>query len=140
MAAAVDAARRSRDEGGIPIGAALVDATGVVVADGHNQRVQRDSQVLHAEIDCLANAGRRPDYSRTVLYSTLMPCYMCAGAIVQFGIKRVVVGEDRNFSGARDLLEAHHVEVDDLDSETCVIMLREFIEAHPDVWYEDIGI
>jgi cytosine deaminase len=139
LTVALTEAERSFEQGGIPIGAALCDARGDVVARGHNQRIQRGSQILHAEIDCLANAGRRHDYAGTVLYSTLMPCYMCAGAIVQFGIPKVVVGESRNFGGARDLLEGHGVEVDDLDSDECADLLKRFIESSPDIWYEDIG-
>ncbi|KUG19851.1 cytosine deaminase [hydrocarbon metagenome] len=95
--------------------------------------------MLHAEIDCLRNAGRIGSYRGTVLYSTLMPCYLCAGAAVQFGIAKVVAGESENFGGARDLLESHGIEVIDLDLEECKQMMRRFIEEHPDIWFEDIG-
>ena len=139
MSAALEQARSSLEEGGVPIGAALSDSAGHIVASGHNQRIQRDSQILHAEIDCLANAGRRHDYSRTVLYSTLMPCYMCAGAIVQFGIPKVVVGESRNFGGAQDLLESHGVVVENLNNDECAHLLGAFIESSPEIWFEDIG-
>jgi cytosine deaminase len=95
--------------------------------------------VLHAEIDCLRNAGRIGTYRDTVLYSTLMPCYLCAGAVVQFGIPHVIVGESRNFPGARAFLEEHGVRVVDLDLTECVTLMREFITAHPRLWNEDIG-
>jgi len=135
----VSAARRSHDEGGIPIGAALLDADGVVLGDGHNQRVQRKSMLRHAEIDCLEEVGRRSTFAGTTLYSTLMPCYMCAGAVIQFGIPRVVVGESRTFRGARDLLVRHGVELIDVDDPVCVSLLGAFVAAHPAVWSEDTG-
>jgi creatinine deaminase len=140
MSAALREARVSEVDGGIPIGAALVDAHGDVVGEGHNQRVQRGNQVLHAEIDCLANIGRRTSYADTTLYSTLMPCFMCAGAIIQFRIPRVVVGESKNFVGAADLLRTHGVHVTNLEDEECVAMLRNFIATKPDLWAEDIGV
>src|SRR3954464_5616852 len=99
MKAAIDAARKSRDEGGIPIGSALARG-GELIAVGHNKRVQENDPVTHAEIDCLRNAGRIGSFYNTVLYSTLMPCYLCAGAVVQFGVRKVVVGESRTFGGA----------------------------------------
>jgi cytosine deaminase len=136
---AISEARRSLEEGGIPIGAALMDDEGHVIGAGRNRRVQKNNPILHAEIDCLANAARRPDYSDTVLFSTLMPCYMCGGAIVQFGIPHVVVGESRNFSGAGDLLRDHAVDVIDLDDLECRELLHDFIVHSPDVWHEDIG-
>jgi cytosine/creatinine deaminase len=139
MSAAIEEARRSLEQGGIPIGAALADADDNVAGRGHNRRVQSGSPILHAEIDCLANAGRRDDYSDTTLYSTLMPCYMCAGAIIQFGIPRVVVGESRNFGGAGDLLSAHHVDVVDLGLPECEELLGTFISERPALWAEDIG-
>lgn len=139
MVAAIEAARTSLAEGGIPIGASLTGAGGELLATGHNRRVQRQSQILHAEIDCLANLGRYPDYGSTTLYSTLMPCYMCAGAAIQFGIPRVVVGESRNFEGAAELLREHGVEVVDLDLEECTRLLGDFIAANPGIWSEDIG-
>jgi creatinine deaminase len=139
MQLALSAAEQSLAEGGIPIGAALVDDEDHVIGVGHNRRVQAKSPVLHAEIDCLGNAGRRRDYSHLVLYSTLMPCYMCAGAVIQFGIKRVVVGESRNFLGAAELLREHGVEVVDLNDRRCQEILGGFISRRPDVWREDIG-
>jgi creatinine deaminase len=139
MNLAIAEAEESLREGGIPIGAALVDDRDHIIGLGHNRRVQSKSQVLHAEIDCLGNAGRRHDYSHTVLYSTLMPCYMCAGAIIQFGIPSVVVGESRHFSGAAELLHEHGVDVIDLDDPRCRELLGAFIDRQPDVWREDIG-
>src|SRR6185436_1571099 len=114
MEAAIAQARKSRDEGGIPIGSALM-RDGTLVAAGHNKRVQEGDPVTHAEIDCLRNAGRLGSFHNTVLYSTLMPCYLCAGATVQFGIKKVIVGESRTFPGAVDFMRSHGVEVIDLD-------------------------
>ena len=108
MQAAIDAAQKSRAQGGIPIGSALVRG-GQLVAVGHNKRVQENDPVTHAEIDCLRNAGRIGSFRDTILYSTLMPCYLCAGAVVQFGIKKVIVGESRTFPGAVDFMRAHDV-------------------------------
>jgi cytosine/creatinine deaminase len=139
MQLAISAAEQSLAEGGIPIGAALVDEQDHVVGVGHNRRVQGRSPVLHAEIDCIGHAGRRRDYSHLILYSTLMPCYMCAGAVIQFGIKRVVVGESRHFSGAAELLREHGVEVVDLDDRRCQEILGRFISRRPELWREDIG-
>jgi creatinine deaminase len=138
MEAAIAAARKGRAEGGIPIGAALVRAD-QLIAVGHNKRVQESDPVTHAEIDCLRNAGRLGGFRDTVLYSTLMPCYLCAGAIVQFGIQKVIVGESRNFAGAVDFMRDHGVEVIDLDLPECVKMMRIFIAENPDLWNEDIG-
>lgn len=137
---ALGEAERSVTEGGIPIGAVLLDEQGLVLAAAHNERVQRDDPMLHAEIVCLSNAGRRHGYGGTVLFSTLMPCYMCAGAVVQFGIPRVVVGESRTFSGAHEFLREHGVEVVDLDDIVPRALLSGFIKQHPDVWGEDIGV
>jgi len=137
MQAAIDAARKSRDEGGIPIGSALMRA-GELIAAGHNKRVQDDDPMTHAEIDCLRNAGRIGSFRDTVLYSTLMPCYLCAGAVVQFGIKKVIVGESRTFPGAVDFMRDHGVEVVDLDLPECVEMMKDFIAKYPALWNEDI--
>jgi|GEM_PF-234535 len=139
MELAISSARESLREGGIPIGSALLDGGGDVLGVGHNRRLQKDSPILHAEMDCLASASRRHDYAGTTLYSTLMPCYMCAGAVIQFGIPRVVVGESHNFVGARDLLAEHGIEVIDLDDPTCKEMLGQFIRQNPQTWNEDIG-
>src|SRR5438128_4748805 len=123
MEAAIAAAKKSRDEGGIPIGSALV-RDGRLIAVGHNKRVQENDPVTHAEIDCLRNAGRIGSFRNTILYSTLMPCYLCAGAVVQFGIKKVVVGESRTFAGASTLMRDHGVDVVDLDLHECVEMRK----------------
>ena len=136
---AISEAKLGLAEGGIPIGAALTDANGNVQGRGHNQRVQLKNQILHAELDCLANVGRWSDYGGTTLYSTLMPCYMCAGAVIQFGIPKVVVGESRNFAGAAGLLREHDVELIDLDLLECTQLLGGFIAANPRLWSEDIG-
>lgn len=138
MREAIGEARRGLAEGGIPIGSVLVRG-GAVVGRGHNRRVQQGDPIAHAEIDCLKAAGRIGSYRGTVLYSTLMPCFLCAGAIVQFRIPRVVAGESETFGGARTFLESQGVEVVDLGLEECKRMMREFIAANPRLWNEDIG-
>lgn len=138
MQAAIAEARKGLAEGGIPIGSALVK-DGKLIATGHNKRVQEANPILHGEMDCLNNAGRIGSYRNTVIYSTLMPCYMCAGTIVQFKIPKVIVGESRTFPGARAFMEAHGVEVIDLDLPECISMMEDFIAAKPELWNEDIG-
>jgi len=138
MRAAIDEARAGASEGGIPIGSVLV-RHGRIIARGHNKRVQQNNPILHGEMDCMNNAGRIGGFKDTVIYSTLMPCFMCAGTIVQFKIPKVVVGESRSFTGARAFMESHGVEVVDLDLEECVAMMRAFIAAEPGLWNEDIG-
>jgi len=138
MRAAIEEAEKGKSEGGIPIGSVLVRDE-KIIGRGHNKRVQDNDPVIHAEIDCLRNAGRIGNYSGTILYSTLMPCYLCAGAVVQFGIKKVVAGESATFAGARQFMESHGVEVIDLDLEECKVLMREFISANPKLWDEDIG-
>jgi cytosine deaminase len=138
MQAAITEARQGLAEGGIPIGSVLVK-DGQIVGRGHNRRVQDGDPVAHAEIDCLRNAGRIGSYGGTILYSTLMPCYLCAGAIVQFGIKTAIVGESATFAGAREFMESHGVEVIDLDAIACKQLMRDFIERSPRLWNEDIG-
>ena len=138
MREAIEEAIKGRDEGGIPIGSVLV-RNNVILGRGHNRRVQEGDPIIHAEIDCLRNAGRIGTYRDAVLYSTLMPCYLCAGAAVQFGIKKVVVGESRNFAGARAFMEEHGIEVIELDLDECVTMMQEFILQNPRLWNEDIG-
>ena len=138
MKAAMAEARLGLEEGGIPIGAVLV-RNGEIIGRGRNRRVQDDNPIVHAEIDCMARAGRVGQYRDTVLYSTLMPCYLCAGAAVQFRIPKVIVGESRTFSGARGFMEAHGIEVVDLDLPECAAMMGAFIAARPDLWNEDIG-
>ena len=138
MEAAIGQARKSLSEGGIPIGSALA-RNGELLAVGHNKRVQEADPVTHAEIDCLRNAGRIGSFRDTVLYSTLMPCYLCSGAVVQFGIPKVIVGESRNFPGGPEFMRSHGVEVVDLDLPECVEIMRQFIAANPRLWNEDIG-
>lgn len=138
MQAAIEQARAGLKEGGIPIGSVLVKG-GKIVGAGRNQRVQKGDPVTHAEIDCLRNAGRVGKYADTVLYSTLMPCYLCAGAVVQFGIPIVYAGESKTFPGARQFMEQHGVKVIDLDLGECIQMMRKFIAEKPQLWNEDIG-
>jgi creatinine deaminase len=138
MKVAILEARKGLDEGGIPIGSVLVKNE-QIISRGHNKRVQQNDPIMHAEIDCLRSAGRIGKYEETALYSTLMPCYLCAGAVVQFGISKVVVGESENFSGARDFLESRGVEVVDLNLDECKQLMKRFIQANPDLWNEDIG-
>ena len=137
LQAAIDEARLGRSQGGIPIGSVLV-RDGKIIGQGHNKRVQEDSAIKHGEMDCLTNAGRQRSYRDTVIYTTLMPCYMCAGTIVQFKIPKVMVGESRTFGESRAFLESHGVEVVDLNLQECVDMMNEFIEAEPTLWNEDI--
>jgi cytosine/creatinine deaminase len=127
-----------RQEGGIPIGSVLTRG-GVVIGEGRNRRVQQNDPILHAEIDCLQHAGRIGSYRDTVLYSTLMPCFLCAGAVVQFGIPHVIVGEDINFSGSADFLMEHGVKVEVLQDQRCIQLMADFIANNPALWNEDIG-
>ena len=138
MQAAINEAKQGLSEGGIPIGSVLV-RDGKIIGAGHNKRVQDSDPVTHAEIDCLRNAGRIGKYADTILYSTLMPCYLCAGAVVQFGIKKVYAGENETFSGAKEFMESMGVKVIDINSEECKAMMRKFIAENPKLWNEDIG-
>lgn len=138
MQAAIEEAKQGLSEGGIPIGSVLV-RDGKIIGRGHNRRVQDKDPVTHAEIDCLRQAGRIGRYAGAALYSTLMPCYLCAGAIVQFKIRKVIAGESATFAGARGLMEAHGVEVIDLDLDECKRLMRDFIAREPALWNEDIG-
>jgi cytosine/creatinine deaminase len=140
MQAAIEEARRGLAEGGIPIGAALVHR-GVILGRGHNRRQQAGSVVLHAEMDALERAGRQSAavYRACTMYTTLSPCAMCSGAVLLYGIPRVVVGEHRTFLGEEDLLRQRGVEVVVLDDATCARLMAEFIEANPALWNEDIG-
>jgi cytosine/creatinine deaminase len=140
MDAALAEAHQGRDEGGIPIGSVLV-IEDEIVGRGHNRRVQQGSAILHAEMDCLENAGRLTarQYRQASIYSTLSPCAMCTGAILLYGIPVVVVGERRTFAGPQHLLESAGVEVYVLDDQRCVSMMQRFISEHPDLWNEDIG-
>ena len=141
MKAAIEEAQQGLNEGGIPIGSAIVHA-GRVIGRGHNRRVQRGSSVLHGEMDALENAGRQPAaiYRQSVLYTTLSPCAMCSGAILLYGIPRVIVGENQTFLGEEELLRSRGVTVHVLQDETCIRLMREFIAAHPELWNEDIGV
>src|SRR6185437_9330953 len=138
MKAAIDEARLGMSEGGLPIGSVLVRG-GAIIGRGHNRRVQKNDPMAHAEIDCLSNAGRQQTYADTVLYSTLMPCFLCSGAVVQFGIPKVVVGESINFAGAPEFLRSKKVQILDMNDPTCIRIMGDFIKAHPQLWHEDIG-
>ena len=141
LSAAIEEARLGREEGGIPIGSVLV-IDREIVGRGHNRRVQRNSAILHAEMDCLENAGRltAAQYARSTLYSTLSPCDMCSGAALLYKIPRVVVGENQTFQGAEDLLRARGVVLEIVDDPQCVELMQEFIARRPEVWNEDIGL
>ena len=138
--AALDEARAGRTEGGIPIGSVLVHR-GRVIGRGHNRRVQQGSAVLHGEMDALEHAGRQPAsvYRECTIYTTLSPCAMCSGAILLYGIPRVVVGENRTFMGEEDLLRSHGVDVVVVQDPTCIALMEAFIRERPDLWHEDIG-
>ncbi len=138
--AALAEAEQSRSEGGVPIGSVLVHENRII-GRGHNRRVQAGSSVLHAEMDALERAGRRPPrvYRASTLYTTLSPCAMCSGAILLYGIPRVVIGEHRTFKGEEELLRARGVEIEVLDDSRCVELMRRFIAEQPTLWDEDIG-
>jgi len=140
LEAALDEARKSRKEGGIPIGSVLV-YQGKIIGRGHNRRVQNGSPILHAEMDALENAGRQNAevYRESTLYTTLSPCAMCSGAIVLYRIPHVVVGENRSFMGEEDWLRSHGVTVEIVQDEECIALMKEFMQAHPELWNEDIG-
>ena len=138
MKAAIEEAKLSLHEGGIPVGSVLV-RDGKIIGRGHNRRVQNGDPISHAEIECIRNAGRLSSYSNTILFSTLIPCYLCSGAIVQFGIEKVIVGESRTFKGDTEFLKDHWVEVEDWDMNECIEMMKEFIKKNPTLWDEDIG-
>ncbi len=141
LQAAIDEARLGLDEGGIPIGSVLVHQ-GRILGRGHNRRVQSGSPTLHGEMDALENAGRLPAavYRESLLYTTLSPCAMCSGAILLYGIPRVVIGENQTFLGEEELLRSRGVQLDVLQDEECIRMMQEFITACPDLWNEDIGV
>jgi creatinine deaminase len=139
--AAIEEAVRGRDEGGIPIGAVLVHE-GRIIGRGHNRRIQQGSPILHGEMDALERAGRQPAsvYRASVMYTTLSPCAMCSGAILLYGIPRVIIGENRTFHGEEDLLRSRGVRVEVMQDERCVRMMGQFMADHPDLWNEDIGV
>jgi cytosine deaminase len=138
--AAIEEARRGLEEGGIPIGSVL-EYQGAILGRGHNRRIQQGSAVLHGEMDALERAGRQPAsvYQASTLYTTLSPCAMCSGAILLYGIPRVVVGENQTFQGEEELLRSRGVEVTVVQDPTCIRLMAEFIAHHPDLWHEDIG-
>lgn len=141
LKAAIEEARQGRREGGIPIGSVIVHR-GKIIGRGHNQRVQKSSSILHAEMDALENAGRRPasEFRESVLYTTLSPCAMCSGAILLYGIPKVIVGENNSFLGEEELLRSRGVAVEVLQESSCIQMMVEFIAAEPRLWNEDIGV
>jgi cytosine deaminase len=141
MHAAIDEGKLGLAEGGIPIGSVLV-IEGQIAGRGHNRRVQKSSAILHAEMDCLENAGRLTagDYQRSVLYSTLSPCDMCSGTALLYKIPKIVIGENRTFRGPEDYVRSRGVELVVLDDPTCIAMMRDFIRARPELWNEDIGV
>src|SRR5579864_5133173 len=136
---AISEARTGLKEGGLPIGSVLADSQGRIVARGHNLRVQSGDPTAHAEVVCIRNAGRRRDWQRLILVSTLSPCVMCTGTTLLFKIPRVIIGENKNFRGAEDLFRSSGVALSVLDDAECIALMREFIAAHPDLWNEDIG-
>lgn len=146
LQAAIEQAKQGLSEGGLPIGSVLV-RNGQIIGRGYNRRVQQSDPMAHAEIDCLRNAGRQSTYTDTILYSTLMPCFLCSGAAVQFKIPKIVVGESVNFPGGEsrwgrsvDLLRLAGIEVIELNDPTCIDLMRSFIASHPRLWNEDIGV
>lgn len=141
MKAALEEAEAGLAEGGIPIGSVIVH-DGTIIGRGHNRRVQKGSAILHGEMDALENAGRQPAavYRHCVLYTTLSPCSMCSGAILLYGIPRVVIGENRTFLGEEELLRSRGVQVEVLQDERCIRLMEEFIRQKPELWNEDIGV
>jgi cytosine deaminase len=141
MQAAIEEARQGLSEGGIPIGSVLVH-NGVILGRGHNRRVQKESAILHGEMDALENAGRQPAsvYRESVLYTTLSPCPMCSGAMVLYGIQKVVIGENRTFMGEEEWLASRGVVLEILQDEECIRLMTEFITERPELWNEDIGV
>jgi creatinine deaminase len=140
MQAALEEAKKGLAEGGIPIGSVLV-IDGTIVGRGHNQRVQKGSAILHAEMDCLENAGRLKanDYRRAVLYSTLSPCDMCSGTALLYEIPKIVIGENQTFQGPEDYVRSRGVKLEILNDPECIQLMRDFIQINPELWYEDIG-
>lgn len=137
---AINEAKKGLAEGGIPIGAVLV-LDNKIIGRGHNKRIQNSSAILHAEMDCLENAGRlsASDYKRATLYSTLSPCDMCSGAVLLYGIKRVVIGENRSFKGPEEYVSSRGITLEVVDNKECINMMKNFIEKSPILWNEDIG-
>ena len=139
LAVAIEEARTGLAEGGIPIGAALFDSLGNLLGRGHNRRVQENDPSVHGETDAFRKAGRQKGYRNTIMVTTLAPCWYCSGLVRQFGIGTVIVGESRTFQGGIEWLRENGVRIIDLNSQECVDMLASFIDAHPEIWNEDIG-
>jgi|SRR6185437_945076 cytosine/creatinine deaminase len=140
LAAALVEARKGLNEGGLPIGSVLADMNGEIVARGHNLRVQSSDPTAHAEVVCIRHAGRRRDWNRLVLVSTLSPCVMCTGTALLFKIPTIIIGENTNFKGAEELFTRADVQLINLDDPDCKSLMRNFISQHPDLWNEDIGL
>ena len=138
--AAYEEAQIGLKEGGLPIGSALMDPQGNIVARGHNLRVQTGDPTAHAEVVCIRNAKRRRDWPKLTLFSTLSPCIMCTGTSLLYRIPTIIVGENQNFMGAEDLFRQHGIQLHVLQDERCIAMMKEFIALHPDLWNEDIGL
>ena len=136
---AINQAEKSWGEGGIPIGSVLVDGEGLIVSRGHNERVQSGDPTAHAEVACFRNAGRRRDWNQLILVSTLSPCIMCTGTTLLFGLKRVIIGENKTFLGAEDLMCSNGVQVTVLQDTRCIELMQRFQQEKPDLWSEDIG-
>jgi cytosine deaminase len=139
LSVALAEARKGLSEGGIPIGAAIFDATGKLIGAGHNRRAQNNDPSLHGETDAFRNAGRQRSYRNLIMVTTLAPCWYCSGLVRQFGFGTVIVGESRNFQGGIDWLRSLGIKVIELDSQECVSLLGEYIRANPEIWHEDIG-
>jgi creatinine deaminase len=139
LAVALEEAAAGASEGGVPVGAALFGADGVLLGRGHNRRVQNDDPSVHGETDAFRKAGRQRSYRHTIMVTTLAPCWYCSGLIRQFGIGRVIVGESRTFSGGIQWLRSAGIAVTDLDDDRCMALMADFIARRPDVWFEDIG-
>src|SRR5579859_2626830 len=140
LAEAIAEAKLGSSEGGIPIGSVLADLDGKIISRGHNLRVQTGDPTAHAEVVCIRNAGRRTDWHKLVLASTLSPCIMCTGTSLLFRIPKIIIGENQTFQGAEDLLAAHQVQCIVLNDLECMELMRSFIQTHPAIWNEDIGI
>jgi creatinine deaminase len=139
LSVAIAEARKGLAEGGIPIGAAIFDASGKLIGAGHNRRIQNNDPSLHGETDAFRNAGRQRSYRKLIMVTTLAPCWYCSGLVRQFGFGMVIIGESRNFQGGVEWLRSLSVKVIDLDSQECVSLLGEYIRANPEIWNEDIG-
>lgn len=141
LQAAIEEAQKGLDEGGIPIGSVIVH-DGKIIGRGHNRRIQKRSAILHGEMDALENAGRQPAsvYRESVLYTTLSPCSMCSGAILLYGIPKVIIGENKTFMGEEELLKSRGMQIEVLQNQTCIEMMTRFIKENPTLWNEDIGV